>query len=194
MEGYDIARLGYLIVLGLALTGWLYMENRRSRGAFLRQAAVWCFVFFGVIAAVGLWQDVRRELAPSQISFIDGSARIEAPRAFDGHYYLTVHINRVPVMFVVDTGATDVVLTREDAERLGVDTDVMRFSGRAGTANGEVRTARMRMEEIALGPVVDRNVPVLINSGEMQTSLLGMSYLQKFSRIEISDGMLVLER
>ena len=66
--------------------------------------------------------------------------------------------------------------------------------GRAQTANGEVRTASVRINEVILGNMLDRNVPALVNSGEMDTSLLGMSYLQKFSRIEIADNTLVLER
>lgn len=194
MESYDLARLGYLVVLGIALAGWLMNEHRRSHGLVMRQAAVWFFVFIGVIAAVGLWQDVRTELSPPQISIVDGAPRIEAQRAFDGHYYVSLNVNRVPVRFVVDTGATDLVLTRKDAERLGVDTEALLFPGIAGTANGDVRTARMRIEEVAIGPFVDHNVPVLINSGEMKTSLLGMSYLQRYRRIEIADGVMVLER
>lgn len=194
MEGSELARLGYLLLLGLAVGGWLMAEPRQSMGKFLRHTAVWCFIFMGVLAGTGLWNNLQNQPVSRQLVFIEETPVIETPRAFDGHYYLTVHVNRVPVNFVIDTGATDVVLTRKDARRLGVDLDTLEFNGSAGTANGRVQTARMRVEELALGPIVDREVPVLINAGDMQTSLLGMSYLQKFSRLEISDGKLILER
>ncbi|MEM1346891.1 MAG: TIGR02281 family clan AA aspartic protease, partial [Pseudomonadota bacterium] len=107
---------------------------------------------------------------------------------------LDVEMNGMPVTFVIDTGATAIVLTEQDAKRLGIDTDSLMYTGVAGTANGEVRTAPVRIESVVLGQMMDRNVPAVVNSGEMDTSLLGMSYLQKFSRIEIAGDRLVLER
>ncbi len=195
MEGSDIARLTYLVLLGVAVGGWLVLEHRRPVGTMLRQAGVWAFIFLGAIAGAAFLQDIRSEIAvPQQLSFVGDTARVETERAFDGHFYMTLSLNDVPVQFVVDTGASDLVLTRGDAERLGVDVDGLSFDGVAGTANGQVRTARMWVDEIALGPVVDRRVPVLINSGEMDKSLLGMSYLERFSRIEIAGNTLTLER
>ena len=103
---------------------------------------------------------------------------MEVPRAFDGHYYLTLDLNGVPVDFVVDTGATDMVLTRADAARIGLDPDALAYTGVAGTANGQVRTARVRLDEVSLGGILDRNLPASVNEGVMDTSLLGMSYLR----------------
>jgi len=64
----------------------------------------------------------------------------------------------VPVRFVVDTGATQIVLTQNDAARIGLELDGLRYAGRAMTANGEVRTAFVRIDEITLGGVSDQNV------------------------------------
>lgn len=195
MESYDLARLGYLVLLGFAVGGWVMLEYRKSAGVMLKQAMVWVFIFLAVIAGVGLWGDIRQEIAPHrQMVFTGDTTRIETERAWDGHYYLEVEMNGAPITFVVDTGATAIVLSQQDARRLGIDTDRLMYSGVAGTANGEVRTADVRVQEVVLGNMLDRNVPALVNSGEMDTSLLGMSYLQKFSRIEIADNRLVLER
>jgi aspartyl protease family protein len=95
---------------------------------------------------------------------------------------------------VVDTGATELVLSRSDAERAGLDTEALIYSGQAFTANGMVQTAPVVLETIALGKAIDLGVPAVVNGAEMQDSLLGMSYLQRFDRIEISGGTLVLER
>lgn len=192
MDGYDFGRLTYLVLLGVAVTIWFIAEHRQSLGKSLRMAIAWGMIFLGVIAAVGLWGDIRDDVAPRQSVAAEGV--IEVPRSFDGHYHLTLRMNGTPVDFIVDTGATDVVLSRQDATRIGIDPESLAFTGRALTANGTVSTARTRVEEVALGPIVDRNLPVSVNGGEMDGSLLGMSYLQRFERLEISDGVLVLER
>ena len=74
----------------------------------------WGLIFLGIIAGYGLWEDVRRDVVPRQSVAQDGSV-IEVPRGPGGHYYLTVNVAGTPVEFIVDTGATDVVLTMEDA-------------------------------------------------------------------------------
>ena len=193
MDTIDAGHLVYLTILGIAVVGWFIAENRSSLGSTIRAGLAWGFIFLGVVAAYGLWGDIRDDVAPRQTVFQD-AARVEVPRAFDGHYYLTLDLNGVPVDFVVDTGATDMVLTREDAARIGLDPATLAYTGIAGTANGQVRTARVRLDEVSLGGIVDRNVSASVNAGVMSTSLLGMTYLQRFHRLEISNGRLVLER
>ena len=193
MDSVETGHLVYLVILGIAVVGWFIAENRYSLGRTVRAALAWGFIFLGVVAGYGLWQDIRDDVAPRQAVFLE-DARIEVPRAFDGHYYVTAEVNGAPIDFVVDTGATDVVLTREDAARAGIDPDALAYTGIAGTANGEVRIARARIGELSVGGIIDANLPVSVTQGEMDVSLLGMSYLQRFDRIEISDGRLVLER
>lgn len=193
MDSADLPRLAYLVLLGLAVAGWFIAENRASLGRTMRMALAWGLIFLGVVAGFGLWNDVRTEVMPRQSVLADG-ARIEVPRAFDGHYYLTLRLDGTPVDFVVDTGATDIVLSREDARRIGIDPDALAYTGIAMTANGQVRTARARVGEIAIGAISDRDVAVSVTDGEMPGSLLGMAYLQRFDRIEIADGRLLLER
>lgn len=193
MTGDEIARLFYLTLLGAAVIGWAIAENRGGIGPFFRRLLVWGFIFLGVIGGYGLWEDISRDVAPRQMVLDDGD-RIEVPRGPGGHYYLTLEVEDRMVDFVVDTGATDIVLSRADAERLGIDTEALAFTGLAGTANGTVRTARVNLESIRLGGVTDRNVSAVVNEGEMRQSLLGMRYLQLWSRLEITDGRLILER
>ena len=192
MENVSWPQLFYLILLLAAVGGWFFAEGRQSWGKTARQAAVWGLIFVGAIAVVGLWSDIRDDIAPRQAVTQEGT--ISVPQSFDGHYQLTLDLNGEPVDFIVDTGATDIVLTRADAARVGIDLDTLAFTGVANTANGTVRTARARINTVALGPIVDRGVPVSVNGGEMEGSLLGMAYLSRFERIEIADGMLVLER
>jgi len=145
------------------------------------------------VVAVGLWPQLRNTVVPQQ-SMVTGSGEVSIPRAFDGHYYLTLEINGAPIRFVVDTGATDMVLTPQDATAAGLDTAQLRYTGRAMTANGMVQTAPVRLDLVEVGPISDRYVPAVVNGSPMQESLLGMSYLDRFDRIEITGGQMVLTR
>ncbi len=193
MTADDTASLIYLALLGAAIAGYAIVANRGQLGQMLRQVFLWALIFLGVIAGYGVWQDVQGDLVPKQAVFSD-DARVEVPRSADGHYYLTVNLNGKPINFVVDTGATNVVLTKDDAARIGIDLDRLVYSAIAQTANGETRSARARVDEVVLGDIVDRNVVVWVNEGEMFGSLLGMDYLQRFDRISIEGNQLVLER
>lgn len=193
MTGDDTARLLYLALLGSAIAMWFFAQNRASLGKLTQQALVWGLIFVGVIAAVGLWGDIRGTVQPGAARVM-GENSVELRRQMDGHYYVTAEVNGTPVDFVVDTGATVVVLTRKDAQAVGLDTADLAFVGRAGTANGEVRTAPVRLDSLTIGPLEDRGVAAVVNGGELGQSLLGMNYLQRFSRVEIADGKLILTR
>ena len=187
----EIPRLIYLVLLLCLLAAFALPAIRRGGlGPMMKGAGSWALIFVGVIFAVGLFLDMRTEM-PSQSH---AGALVEVPRAPDGHYHLTLALDGTPVRFIVDTGASQVVLTREDAARVGIDPDALIYTGRALTANGEVRTAPARIEEVRLGEIVDRNVRVSVNDGRMPGSLLGMDYLDRFGRISIEDGRLMLER
>ena len=103
-------------------------------------------------------------------------------------------MNDAPIRFVVDTGATGVVLSQSDAERAGFDLDDLNYYDRARTANGEVRTAPVVLDQVSLGGIEDNALPAFVNEGDLFGSLLGMSYLQRWSRIEIGDGKMTLVR
>ena len=193
MDDFDFARLTYLVVLGSAVVFWFFAVNRGSMNKVLQQAMIWGFLFIGVIAAYGLWDDVRRTSVPQQMVSIEGG-QIELPLSADGHYYLTADVNGAFIDFVVDTGATDIVLSEADARRAGFTASELDYIGRAQTANGEVRIAPVRIDRFAVGGIEDVGVRAVVNEGDLDGSLLGMSYLQRFNSVEISGGRLVLTR
>ncbi len=191
MQTDMLMNLLYLVVLLAAVGGWILVEYRRRMGQAIRVAMAWGLIFLGFAASYGLWNDLRQNIVPRQMVTDAGSLRV--PRAPDGHYYLTVQVNGQPVQFLVDTGASNVVISPRDARSLGLDPDSLIFLGDAMTANGPVQTARVRLPEVALGPFTDRDVPAYVTSGDMDISLLGMDYLGKF-RIGIDRGEMTLSR
>lgn len=192
INGDDIANLLYLFLLLIFVGGWLFRARGQQRSKALRHAISWLQIFAVAVIAAFLWDDIRSDV-PSQ-AYVTESGAIAVPRAYDGHYYLTAEIDGEKVRFLVDTGASDIVLSRGDAERLGIDTDGLLFSGRAGTANGQVRTAPVWLKTFQVGDILDRDVRANVNDGSMEISLLGMDYLRRFDRIEITGDQLVLER
>jgi len=192
MDSFDTARILYLSLL-LGAVGFYYIvANRRNLGQLLRHAALWALIFIGALAAVGLWQDVRPRLAPAQI--IRGDGIIEVDRDQSGHFSLTAMVNGAPVAFLVDTGASNVVLSLRDAERAGINVDDLTFTGRAQTANGTVRTAPVKIDTLSLGGIQDDRVRAYVTDGDLFGSLLGMDYLRRYDRIEIKQDKLILTR
>lgn len=193
MSSDDFGSLIYLVVLGCAVIFWFVTNHRQSFSKSIQQGLAWLLIFIGVIAAYGMWGDIRSTvMVEATVDAKLGS--IEIPQSPDGHYRLALEVNGARINFVIDTGASEVVLSQADARRAGFDTETLPYFGRAMTANGEVRTAPVRLEEVRLGALVDRDVAASVNGGELEQSLLGMSYLQRFNEITISGGNLKLQR
>jgi aspartyl protease family protein len=191
MDGETLARVGYLAIILVALGGWVLVEFRQRMGQALRMAMAWGLIFVGVVAGYGLWSDIRQDILPMQEVAQDGT--VEVPRADDGHYYLTLTINGTDVPFMVDTGASGMVLAESDATRLGIDPESLMFLGQASTANGVVRTARVTLPTVELGPFRNVDFRAYVTEGELDQSLLGMDYLGQF-RMEFAGGKLILRQ
>lgn len=189
MDSDDLPRLIYLGLLLAVIAGYFLMENRKRLGKTAQQAAIWGLIFLGAIAAAGLWGDIRRTSLPQEAVVRDG--RLEVPVARDGHFYLTAEVNGADVLFVVDTGATDIVLTERDARRAGFDPDTLNYFGVAMTANGQVSTAPVRIGRMILGDRTDTDVPAVVNGGELDTSLLGMRYLSRYELTLTRDQLIL---
>ena len=192
MTGDQIASLAYLGLLLAVIGGWFFAQNRKSIGKTLQMALLWGLIFLGVIAERGLWDDIRTTTMPFQATSQDGF--IELPRASDGHFYAIINLNDVPVEFMVDTVATQIVLNYEDAKRVGLDPDTLPFLARAETANGIVKIAFDTVDNVSFGPYADENVRISVSKAEMGTSLLGMSYLGRFDLLQISGEKMTLGR
>lgn len=194
MEQSDIvAQVIYLSLLGLLLAAGYWTRSRSNWGQTAQHAAIWSLIFIAVIASFGIWDDLKRYLGAQSISG-ELHDKIEIRVQRDGHYYLDMLINNKPIKFVIDTGATDIVLSTQDAARIGIMTENLSYLGQAFTANGVVETASITLDTIQIGEVIDRDVRAVVSGGELFGSLLGMGYLQRWGKIEISQGFMTLTR
>ena len=192
MSGDDFARLAYLVVLGSAVIGWLVVESRGRLGQMARQSLAWLLIVVGLAAGYGLWKDFGLRAPDQAVLRQDG--QIVVARAPDDHFYLTLDIGSTPVRFMVDTGASTVVLSDRDTDRLGIDRRGLAFFGSAQTANGTIRTARITLRDVRLDGEPLGDLPASVGDGPLGISLLGMDFLNRFEKVEMSRDRLVLTR
>ncbi|MBT6032076.1 MAG: TIGR02281 family clan AA aspartic protease [Kordiimonadaceae bacterium] len=178
-----------LALIGAGLIGHVISNP----GQALRNIAGW-IIIFGILAlGYSIWNGNGRlssELNPSAGYSEDGAITYRADRS--GHYMVKVDVNSVPLDFMIDTGATHMVLNIADAEKIGFDIDQLSFDIPASTANGVVYSAPVRFSTVVVGPIRVENVNGFVNQGELDISLLGMSFLNKLSGYEVRDGLLTL--
>jgi aspartyl protease family protein len=193
MRTGDWEQLVYYGIILAALLGGVLLTRRGQMGKTLRQFGLWALIFGGIVMAYGIWEDISRN---SKGSFARENERgnVVLEKQRDGHFHATVVINGTPIDTLVDTGATLTVLTPEDATRAGFDMDRLQFSGQARTANGIVATAPVRLDRVALGPFEERNVRAAVNGGNLNKSLLGMEFLNRFGRLEITRDQLIITK
>ena len=122
------------------------------------------------------------------------SGSVELKAGANGHFHTEAEINGRPVEVLVDTGASMVALTYEDAESAGIYVKRSDFTGSVSTANGVSRVAPVMIERISIGDITVRNVKAaVVERGKLQTTLLGMTFLGQLERFEMRSGVLVLE-
>ena len=110
----------------------------------------------------------------------------------DGGYFVMGKVNGEVVRFLIDTGASDTVLSPADARRIGIDVSALTFERSAETANGIGYGAAVVVDSLSVGSISVSDMPVVVNQAPMTTSLLGMSFLRGLESFHVRDGRLYL--
>ena len=132
--------------------------------------------------------DLLRKHAPASRR---APCRSRAGRA--GEFALQAKINGVSAPMVIDTGATSVVLTYETAKAAGLPLELLEYDVDVETAGGHTKAARLTLDRLAIGKLVERSVPALVvPRGQMKTNLLGMSFLDRLESWEVHADRLML--
>lgn len=118
---------------------------------------------------------------------------VQIARGQGGEFALQARINGVSAPMVIDTGATSVVLTWETAKAAGLPLELLVFNVDVETAGGHTKAARLTLDRLAIGKLVERSVPALVvPRGQMKTNLLGMSFLDRLESWEVRADRLML--
>jgi len=192
--GSLVYRIALLVFVGATV---LIMFRERFAQA-LTAALLW--VVLALILVIGysyrfelrsVADRVIAELIPGHV--ISHGRTVEVARAFNGDFEVMAEINGARVSMVLDTGASSVVLTRDDAKAAGLPLEVLVYSAAIDTANGRTRAAPVTLDRIAVGGLVERSIDALVaQPGQLKTSLLGMSFLNRLQSWEVRGDRLLL--
>ncbi len=195
---WDRAYIIQLVVILALVSAGVIFSRRYPVREVLRNIALWSGI--ALVLAIGFsFQDelravyfrLRAELVPGYpVRAI--AKELVLTQSGDGHFYIIGMVNGTPLKFLVDTGASDVVLSPDDARRLGIDVAGLNFNRPYQTANGVGYGASYRLAQLTLGEAAFTDVPVSINQAPMNESLLGMSVLRDAASVEIRDRKLFL--
>jgi len=207
IAGLDATTFGYVAVF-LALLVYLLGGTMSRYGgranSMLRDAVTWLALGLALVTAYCYREElapiaarVVSELLPGTAMTVEQSAggitEIRIRKRLDGHFNAKVEVNGQPVSMIVDTGASSIVLTPEDAAKAGIDVAHLTYSIPVLTANGRTFAARVRLDEVAIGPLDRTNVDALVaKPGALTQSLLGMSFLSRLRSYEFSGEFLTL--
>lgn len=197
--GDDRADLVYQLGVVALISTALLRGLQGSIGQHLKYVAIWS----AIIAVLALGYAYRAELsqvprrlqlafnvgAPVQV----GERTLVVPQDEDGHYVVDGRVNGQRVRFMVDTGATETVLSPDDARRVGVPVDALNYGYEAETANGKGYSAAYETTSLAVGPIELKGFRVMVNKAPMSGSLLGMSFLKRLDAFEFRDRQMILK-
>jgi len=186
--------IGFLALLSAGLVAGRRYTARET----FRNIAIWC----GVLAVLMLGYTFRDELGrigprlhseliPSY-PVATGAHQMTLTESADGSYFVNGVVNGLSMHFLIDTGASDIVLSPDDAVRLGIDVASLNYFRQFETAHGGGRGAPATVARLAVGSFVLNDVPVTVNQSPMSSSLLGLAFLDRLESYEFRGRHLTL--
>lgn len=136
-------------------------------------------------------QPAPEPAAPAR-SLANGGYELSIPAGDNGHFMVNAMANGSPVRFLVDTGASGILLGEEDARRVGISTASLAYDGRVQTANGDIPVARATLREIRIAGLIVNDLEVWITRSPTPVALLGMTFLQRLASYEAKNDRLIL--
>jgi aspartyl protease family protein len=195
---FDRARLVQLLAVLALVSSGIIFSGRVRAGELVRGLAMWAALAAALVLAYSFKDELgdigtrlRSELVPSE-PVVSGADMLVLTASEDSHFYVIGEANGTRVRFLIDTGASDIVLNPSDARRIGVDLSALKFSRPYQTANGIGFGAPLTLETLTIRPIVLTNLRVVINQTEMGDALLGMSFLERMESFEVRGRKLVL--
>ena len=194
----DFASLLVSVAWLVVITGVLIALFRDRLTKALEAAVLW--IVIALLLMLGytyrfqlhdIADQVMAELVPGRIA--DSGRTVALARAQSSDFQITTDINGHSIPMILDTGASSVVLTNEAAKAIGLPVEVIKYTVNIATANGHTKAAEVTLDRVAVGSIVERAVPALIaQPGQLKTSLLGMSFLNRLQSWEVRGDKLVL--
>jgi len=198
LDNQDFGSLAYKIVLVVAVGSVVLALFRDRFSEALQAALVWVVIALLLVVGYTYRAELREggervlgELIPGRP--VSHGRMVEIARGNSGEFQVSTNVNGARVSMVLDTGASAVVLTQDAARAAGLPLEVLAYTVNIDTANGRARAAAVTLDRVAVGTIVERAVPALIaQPGQLKTSLLGMSFLNRLDSYSVNSEKLVL--
>ncbi|SFZ85821.1 aspartyl protease family protein [Devosia enhydra] len=189
-----------LVILLIVFAGGAFGRRQRL-GEMVGNLLAWGGIFTVVLVGYSYRDDLQGaaarvfgELMPGRAIIDQTTGNVTFRAGRDGHFLVDASVNGAPMTLLFDTGASAVVLTHADAEAAGIDVDALRYNVPVSTANGTGRAASIVLERVDVGGIARNRVRAFVaEDGALQTSLLGMSFLETLRRYSVSSNALELE-
>lgn len=188
----------YLALILMVMLGGIIARRDFKLSKILKYLAIWSITGFTAIILYAYryeFSDFRTkilgEINPSAVR-VTKLGELVINLSQDGHFYIDLEINKIPIRFMIDTGASDITIGLPEAKRIGVNVEKLNFNKPYQTANGTSWGAYITLDEIRIANVKFTNVPASVNSSDMGTPLLGMKFLRQFRKYEVYQDKLVL--
>lgn len=186
----------YLVLTILLIAGGGGMTRRMTGSQALRDALLW----LAIILVIALGYSYRNDLKGTRLygALVPSSVRVTQEGALqvrlrqDGHFHLEAEINGALVSCMIDTGASDIVLSPRAAIAAGFDPETLNYTRAYQTANGSGSGAPVKLDALAVGNITLHDVPASVNSADMDESLLGMAFLNRFRSFSVDGDTLTL--
>tara|TARA_Y100000385_G_C13072959_1_gene629948 strand:- start:505 stop:1107 length:603 start_codon:yes stop_codon:yes gene_type:complete len=198
MQTNEWINILYLILLLAFIASSIFTRGNIPILRAIKYISIWAAIAIFVIILysfrfdfIGLKNRFLGELNPSNIQ-VNSADKIIINMSYGNHFYANVKINNKNIRFLIDTGATDMVLSLRDARRVGIDLERLIFSKPYQTANGISYGASVILRDIKFGNLNLKNIPASVNNSDMGVSLLGMSFLRNFTKYEFYQDKLIL--
>jgi aspartyl protease family protein len=198
LSTHDFSRLAYRIGLAVFILGTVVTLFRERFTQAITAALLWVAVGLVLVVAYSYRSELHQvtdrvfaELVPGYV--ISQGRTVAVARTDSGDFAVNAEINGARIDMVLDTGASSIVLTRDDAKAAGLPIEVLDYSVNIDTANGRTRAAPVTLDLVAVGSLVERSVDALVaQPGQLKTSLLGMSFLNRLQSWEVRGDHLIL--
>jgi aspartyl protease family protein len=186
-------------IIALALVGMIALMLFRQRFSHaLESILIWVVVVLLLMLGYtyrfelhDVGERMLAELIPGRAA--TRGQTVEIARGGGGSFSVGTQVNGARIAMVLDTGASAVVLTQEAARAAGLPLEVLNYSVNVDTANGRARAAPVTLDRVSIGGITERSVPALIaQAGQLRTSLLGMSFLNRLESWEVRGDRLVM--
>lgn len=193
------AQLIPMLVILVVFAGGLFTRRRKAQ-ELIGSVFLWVAIV-GVAALAYAYRDeltnvaarVAGELQPG-VAMVDAEQGLATfRRGIGGHFEINATVNGHTTPMIFDTGASAVVLTRDDAEAAGISTKKLNYTIAVSTANGTGRAARVRLDRMEVGGIVREGVVAFVaEEHALDQSLLGMTFLETLSRYSVTQNSLEL--